>query len=87
LNTERLVAMVNDIAAFFASTAVSDEAVASIASHLKRYWEPRMRNEIVAHLAQGGAGLSEAGRRAVQLLADAAAATGQKDTVTGARAR
>jgi len=86
LNTERLVAMVNDIAAFFASTAVSDEAVASIATHLKRYWEPRMRREIVAHLAQGGAGLSEAGRRAVQLLADAATAAGQKGASSGASA-
>jgi formate dehydrogenase subunit delta len=86
LNTERLVAMVNDIAAFFASTAVSDEAVASIASHIKRYWEPRMRKEIIAHLAQGGAGLSEAGRRAVQMLADSAAAAGREGTVTGARA-
>jgi formate dehydrogenase subunit delta len=86
LNTERLVAMVNDIAAFFASTAVSDEAVASIASHLKRYWEPRMRKEIIAHLAHGGAGLSEAGRRAVQLLADAAAAAGQKGAASGASA-
>ncbi|HEX9139285.1 MAG TPA: formate dehydrogenase subunit delta [Steroidobacteraceae bacterium] len=86
MNTERLVAMVNDISAFFASTAVSDEAVASIASHLKRYWEPRMRKEIVAHLAQGGAGLSEAGRRAVQLLADSAVAAGRQGAGPSARA-
>ncbi len=86
MNTERLVAMVNDIAAFFASTAVSDEAVASIAMHLKRYWEPRMRQEIIAHLAHGGAGLSEAGRRAVQLLADSATAAGQNSAASGARA-
>jgi formate dehydrogenase subunit delta len=35
-----------------------DEARDGIANHLKRFWEPRMRAEILAHVEKtGGAGL------------------------------
>ena len=52
----RLVAMANDIAAFFDSE--SDKAIAAdgVRSHLVRFWDPRMRREIIAHLEGGGAG-------------------------------
>jgi formate dehydrogenase subunit delta len=54
MNIERLVAMANDIAAFFDSEP--DKAVASegVRFHISRFWDPRMRREIIAHVAAGG---------------------------------
>ena len=70
MDVERLVAMANDIAAFF--DADPDKAVAAegVRFHLTRFWDPRMRREIVAHVGAGGAGLSPTARAAVQMLAD-----------------
>jgi formate dehydrogenase subunit delta len=65
----RLVAMANDIAAFF--DAEGDKAVAAegVRTHLMKFWDPRMRREIVAHVAAGGAGLASTARTAVELIA------------------
>ncbi len=64
----KLVMMANQIGAFFASQG-PDQAAACIASHLRKYWEPRMRAAIVAHLRAGGEGLSPEVRLAVEELA------------------
>ena len=69
MNIERMVEMVNDIANFFASEPDHAVAIAGVANHLKRYWEPRMRKQILAHLDAGGHGLSDLGREGVQKLA------------------
>ena len=68
MNIERLVAMANDIAAFFAVEPDQNSAAEQVANHLKKFWEPRMRNEIRAFLQQGGAGLSPLARRGVERL-------------------
>jgi formate dehydrogenase subunit delta len=65
MNTEHLVEMANDIATYFAFESRHDEAVDSVATHLRKYWEPRMRKEIVAYLAAGGGGLDPLARDAV----------------------
>ena len=39
--------MVNDIAAFFAGEAGSG-APAAVANHLRRFWDPRMRTQIIS---------------------------------------
>jgi len=72
VRAERLVSMANDIGAFF--NAEADKAVAAqgVASHIKRYWDPRMRREIVTHYRDGGAGLDPLVRSAVALLAASA---------------
>jgi formate dehydrogenase subunit delta len=69
MNIERLVDMVNDIANFFASEPDHPVAIVGVATHLKRFWEPRMRKQIIAHLEAGGHGLSDLGREGVQELA------------------
>jgi len=70
---EYLVKMANEIGAFFASESDADQAANAVAGHLRRFWEPRMREQIVAHQAKGGAGLSDLARKAVaQLAADRA---------------
>ena len=70
MNIERLVAMANDIAAFF--DAEPDKAVATegVRFHISRFWDPRMRREIKAHLEGGGAGLTVTAKSAVALLAN-----------------
>ncbi|HYM33876.1 MAG TPA: formate dehydrogenase subunit delta [Steroidobacteraceae bacterium] len=68
MKIEHLVKMANEIAAFYASDSPSD-APKNIASHFTRFWEPRMRKEIVEHNRKGGVGLKEAVRQAVELLA------------------
>ena len=65
---DRLVAMANQIGQFFASQGDADAAAEAVADHLRRFWDPRMRAEIVAHLRQGGAGLDTLARAAVERL-------------------
>jgi formate dehydrogenase subunit delta len=67
MDVQRLVAMANDIAAFFDAEPDQSVAAEGVRSHLARFWEPRMRKEIVAHLAAGGAGLTPTARLAVSL--------------------
>ena len=62
-----MVHMVNQIALFFASYP-REEAVASVADHLKKFWEPRMRRQIIEYVAQGGGGLHELALEAVKRL-------------------
>jgi formate dehydrogenase subunit delta len=69
MNTDQLVAMANDIAAFFAGDPDSAAAAAAVANHLTRFWEPRMRREIVAYQRAGGTGLSAVARAGVEQLA------------------
>lgn len=65
--TGKLVYMANQIGTFFKSQDV-DTASAKIAEHIIKYWDPRMRRTIIAHLDAGGAGLDPAARRAVEAL-------------------
>lgn len=64
---DKLVYMANQIGKFFA-TQGKDEAVAGTADHLKKFWDPRMRAAILAHLDAGGQGLDPDVRQAVEQL-------------------
>lgn len=71
MNIERLVKMANEIAAFYVADSPAD-APKNIAAHLQRFWEPRMRKAIIEHNNAGGAGMENAVRQAVRLLAQPA---------------
>ena len=71
MSAEHLVKMANNIEAFFRAEPDRDAAVAGIENHLRRFWEPRMRNAIVAHLQAGGEGLGELVKAAVGRIARA----------------
>ena len=75
MNAERLVTMANDIAAFFAGESDDSAAVTGIATHLTRYWEPRMRKQIVDYVQDGGRGLSPLAAEAVAKLATTSSGT------------
>jgi len=64
---KKLVYMANQIGKFFAHEP-EPQAVADIAAHLKKFWDPRMRRIIVAHLDAGGDGLDLHVRQAVEAL-------------------
>jgi formate dehydrogenase subunit delta len=67
-SSDKLVYMANQIGKFFASQG-KDEAVAGTASHIRKFWDPRMRTAILAHLDEtGGAGLEPHVREAVQSI-------------------
>jgi formate dehydrogenase subunit delta len=63
----KLIYMANQIGKFWLS---QDKATAAdaIATHIRKFWDPRMRARIVAHLAEGGEGLDPAVRDAVAQL-------------------
>jgi len=64
---DRLVYMANQIGKFFTSQG-RDKAVPGIAEHIKKFWDPRMRSAILAHLETGGAGMDPDVRDAVTTL-------------------
>ncbi|MCK9908842.1 formate dehydrogenase subunit delta [Microbacteriaceae bacterium K1510] len=64
---DKLVYMANQIGKFFVSQG-EKEAVEGIAGHIKKFWEPRMRNKIFAHIDAGGAGLDPVVRKALDTL-------------------
>jgi formate dehydrogenase subunit delta len=76
MDIHHLVTMANQIADFFkTSNPDRAEAVAAAAQHLRSFWDPRMRRELVAHLAgKGGEGLNEIARDAVRTLESEASA-------------
>jgi formate dehydrogenase subunit delta len=67
MNGSKLVTMANQIASFHRRKP-QEEAAVEVAAHLQRFWEPRMRKAIEAHLDGGGDGLSPIARRAVELV-------------------
>lgn len=68
MNIPHLVSMANDISAFFDSEVGLKEAPASVALHISRYWDPRMRAQIIAHAGSGGEGLCSSALAAVRSL-------------------
>lgn len=55
MDAANLIEMANRIGEFFASLPDRDEARDGIATHLCRYWAPRMRRQILAELDRGDA--------------------------------
>jgi formate dehydrogenase subunit delta len=58
MKTDRLVNMANQIADFFAAYP-REQAVAGVADHLKKFWDPRMRASLIEYAKSGGAGLRD----------------------------
>lgn len=64
---DRLIYMANQIGTFFKSQGPA-VAVSGTAEHIKKFWDPRMRSAIFAHLDKGGAGLNPEVREAIESL-------------------
>ncbi|WP_292934232.1 formate dehydrogenase subunit delta [Noviherbaspirillum sp.] len=60
MNPSKLVRMANQIGDFFESMPDRTQAKTDIASHLKRFWDPRMRRALLQHIdSHGGEDLKE----------------------------
>ena len=55
----KLVRMANQIGTFFQAMPDHAEALDGIAQHIQKFWEPRMRRELLAALASGHAETAE----------------------------
>jgi formate dehydrogenase subunit delta len=77
MSPEKLVYMANQIGKFFANQG-EEKAALAVADHITKYWEPRMRSAIIAHLQSGGGGLNPSVARAVGMVA---AATSRESTL------
>ncbi len=55
MSPDKMVHMANQITAFFRSQP--GDTAESVAAHLSDFWEPRMRRQLLDHIAAGGAGL------------------------------
>ena len=60
----KIIRMANQIATFFHSQPAS-EGPGGVATHINKFWEPRMRRQLFEMIDAGGAGLR-------QLVLDAA---------------
>ena len=70
MNIERLATMANDIASFFHGETDHAVAVDGVSNHMRKYWEPRMRKQIVAYARSADHGeLSELAYAGVMRLA------------------
>ncbi|HEX7932597.1 MAG TPA: formate dehydrogenase subunit delta [Paraburkholderia sp.] len=68
MDTQNLIDMANRIGDFFDSMPDREEAVAGVADHIRRFWEPRMRRALLASLDApdvGGIAMSEIVREAL----------------------
>lgn len=64
MSPEKLVYMANQIGRFFAHEP-EEKAIADTADHLKKFWDPRMRDAIIAYVDDGGEGLQPFVKQAV----------------------
>jgi len=53
MDANKLVTMANQIASFFATEPDRVAAVAGTATHIQKFWEPRMRKQLFATFDEG----------------------------------
>ena len=68
VNIEKLVKMAEQITANMSYTDDQDVVAAKVADHLGRFWDPRMKEAIIAHAETHGGDLSPPLRAAVAKL-------------------
>jgi formate dehydrogenase subunit delta len=66
MSDDKLAYMANQIGRFFAHQKDDDQAVTSINDHIRKFWDPRMRRQILEQLDY--AELDPRVRRAVEQL-------------------
>ena len=68
MRIEKLVEMANDIGNYFRSEPDHAEAVAGIANHLQKFWDPRMRSQFLEYYNTGGEGIEPIVREALDKI-------------------
>ena len=58
MDIQQLIKMANNIASFFEAEPDAAKGAKGVADHLKNFWDPRMRRQILHYVdEQGGTGL------------------------------
>lgn len=71
MNPQKLVKMANEIASFFEGDPDRAVVLESVAGHLRRFWDPRMRREILRWYDEHqGEGLKDSVREAITVHRD-----------------
>jgi formate dehydrogenase subunit delta len=88
MNIDLLIKMANEISSFWGGESGEEVGAKEVASHIRRFWEPRMRAQMYQYFQERqGSGLSDVAKKAIVLLmeqakqekaAEAAAASGAK---------
>ncbi len=66
MNNDHLIRMANQIGVFFESMPDRKEALEGLATHLKKFWDPRMRRALLELVDGGNGSLSPMVLSAVQ---------------------
>jgi len=83
MNIDLLIKMANQITSFWEGELGQDAAATEVATHLRRYWEPRMRAQMITYYEERqGSGLNDVAKKAVGLLAAQAMAAQAKPANT-----
>jgi formate dehydrogenase subunit delta len=67
--THYLSRMANDVGNFFRAQSNRDEAITGITNHIKSFWTPRMRQQLISRLGEDD-GLDELPREAMRRIAE-----------------
>lgn len=68
MEIHHLARMANEIGRFFEQMPDRAEATNAIAAHIRNFWEPRMRRQIIEYAREGGPELSHLAREAILTL-------------------
>lgn len=66
MDVHHLVKMANQIGQFFEAEPDKEQALVDIAGHIKKFWDPRMRQQIIAYAETDGAELREIVAQAIR---------------------
>ena len=67
MKAELMVHNANQIALYFASFP-REEAIEGVLDHIQKFWERRMKDQLIDYIAHGGAGLHELVLEAVKRM-------------------
>jgi formate dehydrogenase subunit delta len=67
MRAELMVHNANQIALYFASFP-KEEAIAGVQDHIQKFWERRMKDQLIDYIAKGGKGLHELVLEAVKRM-------------------
>jgi formate dehydrogenase subunit delta len=65
---DSLIKMANQIGSFFQAEPDRDTAIQGIEQHIRSFWEPRMRKQIIEYVQHDGRELNELVAAAVRKL-------------------
>ena len=70
MDIDKLVRMANQIAVNFDGGSDEEQAVAGVADHIRRFWSPLMREQLIAHWRSRDGDLNPRASQAIETIAE-----------------